>query len=1412
MKKIFYIFILITINCNGNQSQNNSLATLLQSLVGQTFSAPVTVSQSSDFSNITPPNPNDVVIAVNSGVIPTLPPNLDLSFVSAPGGSGALIRSLKLEIDNLEYTNASVFNFGDKEVRSLEKKIVRITNSGTDSLNLVKVEVSSSSEQFRFINSFSYSGNTLVTLSPNQFVMFELQFEPNSSGSKIGSLKILSDDKNIPEKLLEIKGSGTISPNAIIMKPQHVVSRSEPIIIEFSHSMDKSSICPENEPNNSFPGTNVHGGNRIRISKDLNTNNFDVSGYCYWNTFRQLVIDPLENLDPNTRYYLDLTDARLFNSTTGLNCVRRVDESNCPGSNKTTSFVTEPSFQFNVVINSNYPIHPTNNSKSAIINQTNVSQVQIETSISDVIEADQIILKKLNNPPTSDFIQWNPSLNLSTISQSTLRPSQGSNTYYIDIKKGPKHYYRVFGFMYGKTASDPTVPIDSIARINIGNGINGIDRIGKLLERLFKSSGNLAPSSDNFRIAGKNFSEPYAELTGTTSSNCARIKVTNVTNIQVGHVLRGASLPPNSFVTEIISAGSIGSGDGCPNNSTFNTAPLIRLSRPANDGFGSTGSNIKITTGPDFGKLANITNGSNQISFVNSSEIFPGVYINHPNLPAGTTIIGNINENLWTLSNISSASLSNTTVTIGKSFMQNPKRTGNVLTGIDALGQNCLSNPNDFGTAKELNHLLSIGPFCRISWSWGGFIANGRSDVYVTNMTIENTANGTPDNNLLVNLIPSQGSSSNGQLNINLNGKRLKGTLRLFMHSGGGLAGGLANGAVYDVDFLMSPGGGCNSGSDFLNYSTSTGFHSASAMTSLSIPDSNGLIGLNIINPNAWRNNESATEFNVSNWDANICAYNVRTIKPGTFDSIIQAVLESVIPGIQWRVVQGVIRDTIQTVTPNILNALFYQLRKDSNANGIDIDLPDFLPPPFDRTKINLGVNLKQNSSNRIFSDGMDLSGSISVLVCQKLNSNSSNCVDRNTLDSKPETPHIASGYVNSFLLYSNGTAPRSQLNKSTVNGNQGTGRINQTDGSGVLLSLHSDAINQTLYQLWWNGVLNLKLDQNFADKIRNFRGSNDRVFQIFQTLLKANSILKVLAPGRNKIHFRDRNGILRTVQSTDDIIIRVEPLLPPNVYYSNPSLASTNFNKKTPLLDLEWSDLILRIYGKNGSEEYLLTSLKIGISTKLLLGMSKFTSGVGCQDLNPEKCIGNENPYYKVSAIQLNLCDDNNLIDIENSAAPQSSRRIDCDSHRTGFNDSIPNNDLDLFYVLEVLESNVDNPSGLNSEGIREVFDPTIQRLIIPVLNYVLEYIPLEKKNPNLFVDSSYISPNYSYISGRKEDPNAPGNKLAANCGLRLNDINALQYSIDYFNNSSVVTETSPYILINLKLSDYQFWGNCTL
>ena len=87
------------------------------------------------------------------------------------------------------------------------------------------------------------------------------------------------------------------------------------------------------------------------------------------------------------------------------------------------------------------------------------------------------------------------------------------------------------------------------------------------------------------------------------------------------------------------------------------------------------------------------------------------------------------------------------------------------------------------------------------------------------------------------------------------------------------------------------------------------------------------------------------------------------------------------------------------------------------------------------------------------------------------------------------------------------------------------------------------DVINQVLYSLWKRGVFELSLNQDFADKVQAYRGSGDRLFQIFQILLKADSILKVLAPGQSEVFYGQNPSDV--IQGSDDIIFRLLPIFP---------------------------------------------------------------------------------------------------------------------------------------------------------------------------------------------------------------------------------------------------------------------------
>lgn len=1259
------VFGLFGLGCGmgSSDSGENPMGEFILAFLGgaETRTAPPSQLQPSplaeDGSN-TPvfQNPPDEVLATN----PPPPTAGDIVPMSVTGEEPVVVvgPKIKLEIDHSNYTAASQFSFGDKQVGTQEDRVVRIENVGDRDLVLSYVEVEGSGNQFRFVEDTSvtpvYSGSMKTLDRPTVpgnggFVQFFLRFNPNAVGRRMGILKIQSNDPNRALIEIVLEGSGTATPTARVLKPATAVSRFQRVVVEFSHAMDKGTVC--NGAVGTF-GTETYShrtspnpGKQIRFYKTGSPTQL-VSGRCTWTGNRQLVLQPYDPLEENQSYTVDLEESKLHSSLSGiadgnlLYCLG-LPTGGCH-STKKVAFLTEPAFRANLSINGKKVVG--SGSAGLVMNRANHGTVTLSGSIDSAGLATYRRIKKVGSNPNV-YQDWNgtTNVNLTTIGSQTnpnhfdyIRPTEGSNGYYVEILYGGKLYIRNFGFNWGTPQGNPTqTAVANGGRVNIGDGAVGVGQIARLLEKFIQSNGNMVANSGNFLLDGKNFDE----------------------------------------------------------------------------------------------------------------------YVNNPPFLSGP-------------------------------LMNSPAPTG---------GPNCNPGNRSFG-GSPFSYLMNFGPFCNISFSTGGGCITGRADAYILNLKVENTGptSGTHGDSLGRNVKVIM-NPRNDRLDINLEGRRLVGKLRITVHSGGGWcfgAGALANGTVRDLDFRMNAVNNCGSlGGDIAdsscNYNSDKRFRISQSRTSLTIPSNNGLLELSILNP-PW-NIPDNSNFNIKDWDDDITAYNLSNIA-GSFGGIVNMVLDWVLPAVKWRIVQGVIRDFIQTIAPNVLNALFSQLRieiGDATPNGIGVNLPGYLPDPFNRTKLFVGANLRQNNTNRTGNDGLDLPADIGILACMNPDSSTDTC-----LPSTMPAPgslnrpalHTGTGFEDSFILDTSGNRhlnpPKSQLAPGLVNGSGGSDLIQHHPG--VLLTVKMDVINQVLYNLWKKGIFELSLDQQFANQVKDYRGDQDRLFQIFQILLKADALLQVLAPGQTDVFYGP--GANDKINRNDGIIFKLKPFSPPNVKpaslaYSKATTGYPGPARKFPMAEIEWSDLIIEVWGKRSdNSEYKITTLKINFKSRAGLNIHRFSSPV---DLGSGAGVNN---YQNVTSIQLNVCDDN----------VDSPSSFDCDELRT-----TNATDDDLVYTLEVLDNDIDNPLGLDPRGIYEVLNPSVQKLILPVVNFVLEELPLEEKSIAL---PSAGTPNQP---GTREDPNHPDNKIMANCGIRLENMSVLPIP---------ETETNPYILIHTQLHDYTFSGNCQL
>ncbi|MEM7181105.1 MAG: hypothetical protein AAF518_09340 [Spirochaetota bacterium] len=1104
-----------------------------------------------------------------------------------------------------------------------------------------------------------------------------LCFEPSTTGYKAATITVKSNDRTAPVFRLIYTGSGAEEVTATVLKPSTGAGRFQNIIIEFSHAMDRGTVCPDaNLDDNHNEGI----GSPITIYETNNTNN-KIYGRCSWGvhngtnftSYTQLIFDPYKPLDPNKSYSIAIPNGKTVASIGGV-AVEKVclTIGNCNTSGITTNFTTEYNYDATFKVN-----NLTLGSKGVVLNKASASTVTLKSTITNSGQADSIVLKKIGSTGSSALSN--------TMTLSDVTP--GSNSYVVEIKKGAKIYYRSFSFVWGPTAANPETYVVDAATVAIGKGQYGVARLGNLLQRFIKSDGS--GNGDNFKIPNGNGQELFEQY---------------------------LTLPTVSYHS---------------------------------------------TSDP------------------NGPDKFPSN--GHPNK--------------------------------------------------DRYGNNCVSS--SWGGMQNFDWITNLGPVCDVGFvikdikisqvlSIDGFAAkflpalplgeiDGFADVFVTDVQIPQIAHAGSDN-VTAELLPE-----NDHIGAKLKAQRLRGSLRLKLGVPDGCVGkkidihikdpifgatifkvkgclGIilkAKKVVYDIDFVLGFKDGMtedSKASDF-GYKNQILYRDASSKNDLTVA-SNGDIQLKVRNfptdcgPNNLTPCTQDPNLNIHQWSLNLLAYNARNVQIGEvdvgvgipmlnvagnltnwfLDIILQALLDDLIPGVQYLIVQGIAKDLLEIVSPNVLNAVFKQLRFDGGNDGMNVPLPDYLPAPFNDTELKVGLKLKGQTHNATSSQGLGLNAHVGIQA---------------QISGSPATPpalQTAGAAVNSFAKLDFDTSGN-PFGPPPLGGSNGLyNRLSSAPG--VLVALRADAVNQAMYQLWKAGGFNLTLNQSFANTIKNFRGDDDRLFQIFQILLKASALKKVLAPGAASVMYakdQSKGDALIQIRDSDDMEFRVMPMQPPVLkalpLSQSKTLTGANSGKKFPLVEAEFGNLKIEVVGKrNGVEKYTMATLLVNFRSKAALDIGTFSSPVH----------GNHNDYQNVTSIKLNICDDN---DYQGNTTAASD--FDCDEKRSTYTDTD-----DLSYSVQVLEGTSNNPLGLDPNGIYEVLNPTVQKLIIPVLNHVLAELPLEQKSK-------------TYLGADKENPNLPKNKIAASCGLRLNDMEILPIPAG---------ENKPYFLINGKLSDYTFGGSCSL
>lgn len=467
--------------------------------------------------------------------------------------------------------------------------------------------------------------------------------------------------------------------------------------------------------------------------------------------------------------------------------------------------------------------------------------------------------------------------------------------------------------------------------------------------------------------------------------------------------------------------------------------------------------------------------------------------------------------------------------------------------------------------------------------------------------------------------------------------------------------------------------------------------------------DINGDLGIRV-NPTPVFNIANCSAFNptlcnpfTKNWSDNIATSAV--IGSGAVPSIIADVVNQKIEEVKPQVVQGVVRDIAENVAPQIINNIIGQLK-----NGINIQLPSYLPSPFDKTKltakIRLDTDLEVKNNGSVA--GLESSAYASLGV---------------TIDPPqanfPPTPLGTDSFV---LLRNNSSIPLNHPN-SVLFTRSGTG-ANQKQG--VLLALHSDAISQAVYHLWKAGGLNFEINKAFIDQVNDLAGKSS-LLALTEALLKAGPIVTVLAPGQEKFSAKDQGGNPIEIYPQDDVVLVLNPILTPMIRVA--SLSGIPGQYERPDLDITLYDLEIEIQGimndpsrpSPNTTRYTMSKVRVSLKSKANLDFGTYT--------NPD-------PEGNPSMSDLN-------------------GHVSAKIH---ISDAVG----DLYYIVEPGEGADRNPLGLDPIGIWEVFDPLVKTLVLPLLNNVLTDIPLpemkkcgiELKNLNVMDVPANLTEPYILLS----------------------------------------------------------------
>ena len=155
------------------------------------------------------------------------------------------------------------------------------------------------------------------------------------------------------------------------------------------------------------------------------------------------------------------------------------------------------------------------------------------------------------------------------------------------------------------------------------------------------------------------------------------------------------------------------------------------------------------------------------------------------------------------------------------------------------------------------------------------------------------------------------------------------------------------------------------------------------------------------------------------------------------------------------------------------------------------------------------------------------------------------------------------------------------------------------------MISLHGDAANQALYNLWKAGAFNLKVNTeilNLTKQLVSQMGKSIELLQFAESLLNGGAITTVFDAGKPTWYSLDATTGSKILINEKDVVYAVlDPQIFPLAY---PYLDRNGADLQKPQLKIMFPDLIVHLRGASvgsngnpdGVRDYLMGKLKINL------------------------------------------------------------------------------------------------------------------------------------------------------------------------------------------------------------------------